>query len=225
MIKYRIFQIVMAVAVVVLIISTAIMGMFAARDVSEKKYKPTADEVIVSDMKNGSTSELKDLDAWLEYSIISDGFDSGNRDGFYSGAIYISADNINKLEMLNRIKTQASNGMFFSVIIIVACFLVVRKRRLYECVVWGGAAAMVIGVATIVAMLLSINGAFAGVKEMIFENNYSLFFSDKDVLTAIIPYGTAFKMFWVYSGTIFAGLLVTICVRIVGLKKSKPHKF
>lgn len=225
MIKYRIFQIVMAVAVVVLIMSSAIMGMFAVRDVSEKRYKPTADGVIVSDLKNGSTSELKNLDAWLEYSIVSDGFDSGNKDGFESGAIYLSADNINKLEILNHIKTQASNGIFFSIIIIVVCFLVVRKRRLYECVVWGGAAAMIIGVAAIVVMLVSTNGVFAGVKEMIFENNYSLFFSDKDVLTAIIPYGLAFKMFWVYSGTIFAGLLVTICVRIVGLKKSKPHKF
>lgn len=225
MIKYRIFQIVMAVAVVVLIVSASIMGMFAARDVSEKRYKPTADGIIVSDLKNGSTSELKNLDAWLEYSIISDGFDSGNKDGFEGGAIYLSAENINKLEKLNHIKTQASNGMFFSIIVIVACFLVVRKRRLYECVVWGGAAAMIIGVATIVVMLLSINGTFAGVKEMIFENNYSVFFSDEDVLTAIIPYGTAFKMFCVYLGTIFAGLFVTICVRIVGLKKSKPHKF
>lgn len=225
MIKYRIFQVIMAVAVVILIISSAIIFMFAARDVSQKRYKPNEKGVIVTKEKNNTTVELKELDAWLEYSIVSDGFDGDNKEGFEGGAIYLSPENINKLEFLNHIKTQASNGMFFSIILIIACFLVVRKRRLYECVVWGGSAAFIIGVSLVIVMLVSSGGSFSGIREMIFDNNYNIFFSDTDVFTKIIPYGTGFKMFLTYCLTLFAGLIITIFVRLAGLKKSKPHKF
>lgn len=50
-------------------------------------------------------------------------------------------------------------------------------------------------------------------------------FPGHDVLPDIIPAGTGTKVLWVYVGTIFVGLVVTIIVRVISYKKSRPHKF
>ncbi len=225
MIKYKIFQVIMAVSVVMLIISTAIVLMFAVRNVPQEKYSSIGEEEPSVTMVDGSVQKLTDFEAWLAYSVISDGFDSGNKAGFQNGEIALSEDNVNKLEILNGIKTQAGNGMFFSIVVLVICFLVVKKRRLYECIVWGGTAGLIIGAAGIIMMMLSGNGVLFGIKKMVFNNDYTIFFSGEDAFAQIIPYGTALKMFAMYAGTILAGFLVTILIRLVCLKKSKPHKF
>lgn len=215
MVKYRIFQIIMAVAVTLLILSSAVCMAFAARDVSESKYKPKQVEEI----------EMTEYEAWLEYSIIADGFDSGNKAGFENGNVVLCEYNLARLDQINTTLKKARATIFFAIVLLVIGFLVVKKRRLYECIVWGGAASLVISAASLLLLLSSKTGFFFSLKEMIFHDTYSALFSEQDLLTCLIPEGLGMRMFLVYVGTIMVGLAVTIIVRLISWRKAQPHKF
>ena len=176
----------MALSLVLLIISTAIMCSFSVCRVAEKSYKPSNSGTISSVMNNG---------------------------------------HVMRLEQLADIKSKASNGVFISIVLLVACFVVIRRRRLYECVVWGGAAGVIIGIISFIAMAVSGSGIMYGIRRMVFGESYAELFPGHDVLPDIIPAGTGTKVLWVYVGTIFVGLVVTIIVRVISYKKSRPHKF
>ena len=225
MAKYRFFQVVMALSLVILIISSAVMSSFMVRKVSQVNYKPYKDVKITSVMNTGQTEELSDLDAWVEYSIISDGLDGTENDDYRKGNIYLSTENEIRLDQLRDIKSKASNGVFISIVILIACFVVIRRRRLYECVVWGGAAGVITGIISFLMMLLSKNGILYGMKKLIFDGNPTVLFPGHDVLPDIIPSGLGVNVLCVYMGTIFVGLAVTIIVRVISYKKSRPHKF
>mgnify|MGYP000768795975 FL=1 len=100
-----------------------------------------------------------------------------------------------------------------------------RRRRLYECVVWGGAAGVITGIISFLMMLLSKNGILYGMKKLIFDGDPMVLFPGHDVLPDIIPSGLGVNVLCVYMGTIFVGLAVTIIVRVISYKKSRPHKF
>lgn len=227
MIKYRIFQVIMAVAVVLLIISAAICLAFTVREVPESKYKVLSvmNETNASQEQESNSVTMTEFETWLEYSIIADGFDINNKNGFTQGSITLCEHNLYRLNQLRDIVGKARVTVFLSIILLVVGFLVVKKRRLYECIVWGGAASTVIGAASLVLLLVSNSGFFFGLKEMIFYDNYSDFFSNQDVLTGIIPDGLGLRMFLVYGGTIILGLVITIIVRLISWKKAQPHKF
>lgn len=178
MAKYRFFQVVMALSLVILIISAAVMCSFMVRKVSQVNYKPYKDGKITSVMNTGQTEELSDLDAWVEYSIISDGLDGTENDDYRKGNIYLSTENEIRLDQLRDIKSKASNGVFISIVILIACFVVIRRRRLYECVVWGGAAGVITGIISFLMMLLSKNGILYGTKKLIFDGVLRCFFPD-----------------------------------------------
>lgn len=215
----------MALSLVILIISSAIMGAFMVRNVSEDSYKPSNSGKIVSVMNNGESGKLTDFEAWLEYSIVSDGLDGDSEEEYRQGSIYISTENVIRLEQLRDVKVKASNGVFISIVVLVVCFVVVRRRRLYECVVWGGAAGVIIGIISFLMMAFSTSGIMYGIKKMVFDGSYSELFPGHDVLADIIPDGTGLRVLCVYLGTIFVGLVLTIVVRVVSYKKSRPHKF
>ncbi len=225
MFKYRFFQVVMALSLVLLIISTAIMCSFMVRKVTQSSYAPSTGGSITSVMNNGQTEELTDFEAWLEYSIVSDGLDGDSEEEYRKGNIYLSTENIIRLEQLADVKSKASNGVFVSVVLLVACFVVIRRRRLYECVVWGGAAGVIIGLISFLAVTFSRSGMMYGIREMIFHGSYTELFPGHDALADIIPAGTGTRVLVVYLGTIFVGLIVTIIVRAISYKKSRPHRF
>mgnify|MGYP002528832437 FL=1 len=225
MAKYRFFQVIMALALVILIISSAVMCSFMVRKVSEGNYKPQKSGKIMSVMNNGQSEELSELDAWVEYSIISDGLDGSGSEDYRAGNIYLSTENEIRLDQLKDIKSKASNGMFISLVILIACFVIIKKRRLYECVAWGGAAGVIIGIISFLMMLFSRNGILYGMKKLIFDGDSTALFPGHDVLADIIPSGLGLKVLCVYLGTIFVGLVVTIIVRVVSYKKSRPHRF
>ena len=225
MAKYRFFQIIMALSLVSLIISSAIMCAFMARKVPEGSYKPNKSGTITSVMNNGQTEELTDFSAWLEYSIVSDGLEDDTGDSYRKGSIYLSTENIVRLEQLSDVRSKASNGVFISVVIRVACFVVIRRRRLYECVVWGGAAGVIVGIVSMVAVLLSRSGISYGIKRMVLSGDNTALFPGHDVLPDIIPSDMGIRVICVYSGVIFVGLVATIVVRVISYKKSRPHKF
>lgn len=225
MAKYRFFQVIMALSLVILIISSAVMCSFMVRKISQGNYRPQKSGKITSVMNNGQTEELTDLDAWVEYSIISDGLDGSGDEDFRAGNIYLSTENEIRLDQLKDIKSKASNGVFISLVILIACFVVIKRRRLYECVVWGGAAGVIIGLISFLMMLLSKNGILYGMKKLIFDGDSTVLFPGHDVLPDIIPSGLGLKVLCVYLGTILVGLVITIVVRVVSYKKSRPHKF
>lgn len=205
----------MAVAVTLLILSSAVCMAFAARDVSETQYTP----------KQAESVQMTEFEAWLEYSIIADGFDAGNKKGFAEGNVALCENNLERLEQLKVILKKARFTIFYAIILLVIGFVVVKKRRLYECIVWGGAASLVISAASLLLLLISASGFFYGLKEMVFHDDYRAFFSDQDLLICLIPEGLGIRMFWVYAGTILVGLAVTIVVRLISWKKTQPHKF
>lgn len=215
----------MALSLVMLIISSAIMMAFVVRDVPEGRYKPNGGGTITSAMNNGDTQELTDFEAWLEYSIVSDGLDGDSEDAYRKGNIYLSTETVIRLEQLRDIKVKASNGVFISVVMLVICFVVIRRRRLYECVVWGGAAGVIIGIISFIMMALSQSGLMYGIKKMVFEHSYTELFPGHDAFAGIIPDGIGLRVLCVYLGTIFVGLVLTIVVRVISYKKSRPHKF
>lgn len=225
MFKYRFFQVVMALSLVLLIISTALMCSFSVCRVTEKSYSPSGGDTINAVMNNGQTEELSDFDAWVEYCIVLDGLDGDSEQEYRLGNIYLSTENVIRLEQLADIKSKASNGVFISIVLLVACFVVIRRRRLYECVVWGGAAGVIIGIISFIAMTMSGGGIMYGIRRMVFDGSYKELLPGHDVLPDIIPAGTGTKVLWVYVGTIFVGLVVTIAVRVISYKRSRPHKF
>ena len=101
----------------------------------------------------------------------------------------------------------------------------VKKRRMYECVVWGGVAASVIGIVSLILLAVSGSGIFYGVREMVFKGRYDVFFSGDDRLIALIPDNLGLRMFLIYTGVILAGLVITIIVRLISWRKTQPHKF
>lgn len=215
----------MALSLVLLIISTALMCSFSVCRVTEKSYSPSGGDTINAVMNNGQTEKLSDFDAWVEYCIVLDGLDGDSEQEYRLGNIYLSTENVIRLEQLADIKSKASNGVFISIVLLVACFVVIRRRRLYECVVWGGAAGVIIGIISFIAMTVSGGGIMYGIRRMVFDGSYTELLPGHDVLPDIIPAGTGTKVLWVYVGTIFVGLVVTIAVRVISYKKSRPHKF
>ena len=111
MFKYRFFQVVMALSLVLLIISTALMCSFSVCRVTEKSYSPSGGDTINAVMNNGQTEELSDFDAWVEYCIVLDGLDGDSEQEYRLGNIYLSTENVIRLEQLADIKSKASNGV------------------------------------------------------------------------------------------------------------------
>lgn len=215
----------MALSLVLLIISSAIMCSFMVRNVPKDSYSPMGGGEITSVMNNGQTGKLSELEAWVEYSIVSDGLDYDSEEYYRKGSIYLSTENVIRLEQLENVKTKASNGVFVSIVLIVACFVVIRRRRVYECVVWGGAAGVIIGIISFLAMLFSKSGVLFGIKKMVFDGTANALFPGHDVLADIVPAGLGTRALAVYLGVIFVGLVTTIVVRVISYRKSCPHKF
>jgi hypothetical protein len=207
----------MAVAVFLLITSSAVFLAFSARNISEKSYG--------FQVATASDASMTEFEAWLQYSIISDGFDSDEEDCFTNGTAELCEYNIDRLTQLKKVYNESKKTIFFSIIMMIVCFFVVKRRRLYECVVWGGAAGTLFGILTFGMIFFSRNGLFYGIRQMVFYEDYMVFFSGEDMLTKLIPGSLALKMFLVYGAVIAAGLIVTIVVRIISRHKSQPHKF
>lgn len=210
----------MAFAVFLLIISSAISLAFAFRDTGQDGYTSDA-------AKNNAAGEtgLTDFDAWLEYSIISDGLDADGDDSFTAGTAYICEYNLYRLNQIKKVYNDVNKTILFSAIMILVCYVVVKRRRLYDCIVWGGAAGTGFGALTFIFLLFSKKGVLYGIKEMIFHENYSVFFSTEDDLISLIPDGTALRMFIVYDIVLVVGLIATIIVRYFSKRKSRPHSF
>ena len=120
----------MALSLVLLIISTAIMCSFSVCRVAEKSYKPSNSGTISSVMNNGQTDELSEFDAWVEYSIVLDALDGDSEQEYRLGNVYLSTENVMRLEQLADIKSKASNGVFISIVLLVACMG--RRCRRYN---------------------------------------------------------------------------------------------
>lgn len=211
----------MAVAVFLLITSSAISLAFAFRDTGQEAYMAGNKDHVAT----AGDAQMTNFDAWLEYSIISDGLDIDGDDSFSGGTAYICEYNLYRLNQIKKVYSDGRKTVFFSIIMILICFLVVKRRRLYECIVWGGAAGTGAGVLTFVLLFFSQSGFFYGIKEMVFHENYSVFFSTEDDLISLIPDSMALRMFLIYGVSIVAGLIITIIVRYISKRKSKPYKF
>ena len=203
MFKYRFFQVILAIAVVMLIVSSAVFISFQGVNISEAEY----------------TSEMTGR-------IIADGLkETGNNVDFDKGNVKLCDYNLTQLRQLKKVKDEAKRMMFLSVILLIIGFLAVKKRRMYECVVWGGVAASVIGIVSLILLAVSGSGIFYGVREMVFKGRYDVFFSGDDRLIALIPDNLGLRMFLIYTGVILAGLVITIIVRLISWRKTQPHKF
>ena len=141
------------------------------------------------------------------------------------GNVKLCDYNLTQLRQLKKVKDEAKRMMFLSVILLIIGFLAVKKRRMYECVVWGGVAASVIGIVSLILLAVSGSGIFYGVREMVFKGRYDVFFSGDDRLIALIPDNLGLRMFLIYTGVILAGLVITIIVRLISWRKTQPHKF
>ena len=179
-----------------------------------------------TDGADGSETALTEFEAWLEYSIIADGLkETGNNVDFDKGNVKLYDYNLTQLRQLKKVKDEAKRMMFLSVILLIIGFLAVKKRRMYECVVWGGVAASVIGMVSLILLAVSGSGIFYGVREMVFKGRYDVFFSGDDRLISLIPDNLGLRMFLIYTGVILAGLVITIIVRLISWRKTQPHKF
>ena len=222
MIKYRFFQVIMAIAVIMLIISSAVFVSFYGIKFDEERYISE----ITSIEETEDNEEMTGFEAWLEYSIIAEGLtESGNDITFDEGNVKLCDYNLNRLDELKRVRDEAKRMIFLSLILLVIGFLAVKKRRMYECVVWGGVGASVIGIISLLLLAVSRSGIFYGIREMVFNGKYDVFFSDEDLLISLIPGSLAIKMFIIYAAVILVGLVITIVVRIISWKKTRPHKF
>ena len=67
MVKYRFFQVVMALSLVILIISSAVMCSFMVRKVSQVNYKPYKDGKITSVMNTGQTGTTHSVRTWSRH--------------------------------------------------------------------------------------------------------------------------------------------------------------
>jgi uncharacterized membrane protein len=207
----------MAFAVMGLIMSVAVVLSFEALDISEKEYK--------NKYLNEENTSYEHFEAWLEYSIIADGFDIGNNDGFEEGNVTLCDYNLSKLEKIKASRDEARRMILLSMLLLIVSFVGVHKRRMYEGVLWGGIAACVVSALCIGTILIHDAGALLGVRDAIFKDDFSLFFSGEDRLISLIPDGMGMRVFAVYVGTILAGLVVTIIVRLVSWRKSQPHNY
>ena len=151
MFKYRFFQVILAIAVVMLIVSSAVFISFQGVNISEAEYtSEMTGRTFETDGADGSETALTEFEAWLEYSIIADGLkETGNNVDFDKGNVKLCDYNLTQLRQLKKVKDEAKRMMFLSVILLIIGFLAVKKRRMYECVVWGGVAASVIGIVSL----------------------------------------------------------------------------
>ena len=227
MFKYRFFQVILAIAVVMLIVSSAVFISFQGVNISEAEYtSEMTGRTFETDGADGSETALTQFEAWLEYSIIADGLkETGNNVDFDKGNVKLYDYNLTQLRQLKKVKDEAKRMMFLSVILLIIGFLAVKKRRMYECVVWGGVAASVIGMVSLILLAVSGSGIFYGVREMVFKGRYDVFFSGDDRLISLIPDNLGLRMFLIYTGVILAGLVITIIVRLISWRKTQPHKF
>lgn len=212
----------MAVAVVMLIMSAAVFLSYYGIKTGEEAYVSEIASVEGTD----ETDDMTGFEAWLEFSIIAEGLTAvGNNVTFDEGNVKLCDYNINRLDKLKRVRDEAKRMIFLSVILIVIGFLAVKKRRMYECVVWGGVGSAVIGLISLLLLIISRKGIFYGIREMVFNGRYDVFFSNDDLLISLIPESIALKMFIIYAVVILAGLITTIIVKIISWKKTQPHKF
>ena len=162
MFKYRFFQVILAIAVVMLIVSSAVFISFQGVNISEAEYtSEMTGRTFETDGADGSETALTEFEAWLEYSIIADGLkETGNNVDFDKGNVKLCDYNLTQLRQLKKVKDEAKRMMFLSVILLIIGFLAVKKRRMYECVVWGGVAASVIGIVSLILLAVSGSGIF-----------------------------------------------------------------
>ena len=167
MFKYRFFQVILAIAVVMLIVSSAVFISFQGVNISEAEYtSEMTGRTFETDEADGSETALTEFEAWLEYSIIADGLkETGNNVDFDKGNVKLYDYNLTQLRQLKKVKDEAKRMMFLSVILLIIGFLAVKKRRMYECVVWGGVAASVIGMVSLILLAVSGSGIFYGVRD------------------------------------------------------------
>lgn len=215
----------MGFAIMIMILSAAVSAAFMFRDVPFDKYTSNVTRG-QSDIVNETTGEkLTSYEAWLQYSIMSDSFSARNREGFDSATIKLSDFNSKRIEKLDRVYRASRVLIFVSVILLVFGFLVVRRRRMYDCVVWGGLAGTVIGIIFILLVWIGKGDFFGGIKAMAFKHDYLVFFNGDDYLRDILPDRMGINMFTAFAVVLIVGFLVTLIVRIVSMRKSEPHRF
>ena len=120
MFKYRFFQVILAIAVVMLIVSSAVFISFQGVNISEAEYtSEMTGRTFETDGADGSETALTEFEAWLEYSIIADGLkETGNNVDFDKGNVKLCDYNLTQLRQLKKVKDEAKRMMFLSVILL-----------------------------------------------------------------------------------------------------------
>lgn len=214
---YKKHQIIASISVAIFIVYTAFVMLAWNQSVYKrclKDYKPVTAEGV----------EVSRFEAELCFEQLSESFRRFFHKTDEFGAYTLSDANIKKIGRLKGYYRMAWLIVIISFVTMLKSFFVLSKRRLYKPFCYGVILAAGFTALHWLILMKASRKVLAGVRVMILHGNYD-FFSDGDMLKAMLPPEYARAMLLLYLLLIAILSVVMISIRLLILYKGRPHRF
>lgn len=233
MFNHRRYQVMATISIGIFIVCFAVIMTAMNRSIYEKCIEQASDRFYIEYVTKGyttgtiSTSYNKDLtmlELKLNYDSMADDFCGYFKDDYKLQNYELLEDNV---EGLNAIKVYYRWSLWIFILSIVGMvysMLRLYKGRYYKPFLYGGLLGLLLLALQGLGLLISDNVVFAGIRDMVFHEDYS-FFKEGDALLHMIPLEYARWLATGYFGFGIVMALAFLLLRAITYSRTKPHKF
>ncbi len=231
--NHRRYQVLATISIGIFIVCFAVIMTAMNRGVYEKCIEQASDRFYIEYVTKGYTTgtidtkynkELIALELALNYDKLADGFCSYFQDEYEVPNNELLENN---MEGVNAIKVYYRWSLWicvFSIIGIVYSLLHLYKGRYYSPFLYGGLLGALLLILQGLGLIISDNVVVAGLRNMIFYEDYS-FFQQGDILQWMLPPEYARWLAIAYFVFGLGMAVVFLILRGITVYRTKPHKF
>lgn len=221
--RYTKYQIVASICVALFITSTAMFILANTNTIYNRCYENYYAE-LREELPSVPSQIKRPAEASLYFTQLSDSFAK-----FFGKNYEISGYELTKenTKHLNDIKTYYRLSVVISIFSFIAgCYSIwfISKRRMYMPLVYGGLLAALFTSVNSLILIFGKNEVVMGVRNMIFDMDYS-FFSEGDLLLSLFPPEYARWLFGAYIILVLILILIMVFLRQLIVFLGRPHKF
>ena len=208
--KYKKYQIIASICVMLFIVNFALCLLVMNRSVYKK---------CVVDNEN-----ITSFEAELNYEQLADEFSSFFNSNYELPGYEISSENVDRL---NDMKVYYRWAWVISILTFIGAvysFIILSKRRYYMPLLYGGVLAAFLTSLNAFIVLSSDKPVLEGIRNMIFREDYS-YFAEGDVLLKLLPPDFARLLALTYILLVMILVFAMVIIRWLIIYCGRPHKF
>lgn len=213
--NYKRYQWIASFCVAVFIVHFAICLLAMNRSI----YRNTE-----HDISGTKAATISKTEAELYYNQMADSFSSFFQRDYKIAGYSLTEYNVNQL---NRLKWYYRFAWIVSIVSFGAggyCFYVLWRRRETMPLIYGSAGGALLTSIFAVRIVFSNKPVLAGVRDMIFREDYS-YFSEGDLLRSILPEAFARNLAFGYLAIVVIEIFFFVMIRRIVRFSGRPHKY